>query len=183
MDFVGNTTDPVIQPTDVILVFNFHINYLLFYYMIFILVMFIIFESLSFFILHIILKILKRNIQSYSAQTLKLHRQFSLLLGAQFLSPFIYLFIPVIGAIIGMLRKEQLNKLAVEMFIFGVIFYGYSNSVITVVFVTPFRRHFLDVFIFSWLRPLLEIVRFQNYITPTAVNSAPTWVVTQNNRV
>lgn len=152
-------------------------------YVICVLCIFIILEIFMLFVIYLILKILRRNIHAYTAQTLKLHRQFSLLLGAQFLSPLIYVFAPVVAAVIAMLVGVKPNKLVVQISIFGIIFYGCTNSILSVGFVTPFRKHFLYVISFSWLKSLLKTVRFPGCCVSSAVQDMPTMVNTPNHRV
>lgn len=132
---------------------------------------------------YLILKTLGKNVHSYSEDILELHRKFSLLLGAQFLSSFVYLFIPVFAAITANVIFNRSNKLVVQIFLFGIIFYGFTNSLLSIIFISSYRKHFIKFVSFSWLKPLLGICGFQSCCMSNAVGNAPTMVVTTNNPV
>jgi hypothetical protein len=51
---------------------------------------------------------------------------------------------------------------AVEIGLFGMLLYGLTNSALTILFVTPFRRHAADTFIYWWLLPILKYLNLYN---------------------
>jgi hypothetical protein len=127
-------------------------------------VTFLISEVLSFLLLFLILKILRKKAELYENNIFRLHMDFSLLIGAQIITPFVLIFLPVVLCIYAVLKRIiAKNELVVEMGILGISAYGLSNSLLTIAFIGPYKRHFLDVIVF----PLLKLLRLRNNPTTT----------------
>jgi hypothetical protein len=91
-----------------------------------------------------------------------MHRQFILLLASQILSPICYVAIPFFAGTVAAVTSLKPNKLVIQLALLAIIFYGSSNSLLTIVFIGPFRKHFLNVIVFPWLKPLLRFMGFKN---------------------
>jgi hypothetical protein len=148
-------------------------------YMGLVLIIFVISECLCFILLVLILKALRRNLHTFSEHTYRMHIQFTYCLALQILSPLLYIFVPVCAGIITALNALRPTKLLVEISFLCIIFYGLSNSLLTIVFVSPYRKHFLNVVIFSWLKPVLRVIGCKNS-TSTRVQVLPPTLVTPN---
>jgi hypothetical protein len=120
------------------------------------------FEIFSFCLFYLIFNTLKQNSHIYSANTYSMHIQFTLMLAAQLLSPFVYVFLPVAIGIIYIICGMRPSEISIQIGLIGIIGYGLSNSLITVGFVSVYRTHFLNVFIFSWLKRLRKIFSSHN---------------------
>jgi hypothetical protein len=172
-----NKTNPIYKEGDLFISFNV-IGSQFYKLTIIVITMFGFSEILSLSLICLILKTLKRNSRVFSRQTYKLYFQLTLLLAAQLASPLICVFIPVIICLIAVLNRIEANNLIVQMGLLGIVLYGLLNSLLTIIFISAYRRHFLDVFIFPWLKPLL---RLKNRSTP--VQELQTPVFTRNEGV
>jgi hypothetical protein len=55
-----------------------------------------------------------------------------------------------------------ISDFEVEIGFLCLLFYGSTNSMLTILFVTPFRRHAADTFVFWWLMPILKCLKLYN---------------------
>lgn len=139
-------------------------------YVISVLVIFVISEIICLILFVLILKNLRRHSAKFSPQTYRLHLTFTLLLGCQLLSPIIYMFVPIFMGILATLFRIQPKKYLVDISLLCIMFYGLSNTALMIGFISPYQKHFLSVFIFPWLKPLLKIVKFKSSSTSTRVH-------------
>jgi hypothetical protein len=61
-----------------------------------------------------------------------MHIQFSLLLGAQLLSPIFFILLPIIGAVACYLLKTGTTDFQNQLGILSIVAYGASNSLLTI---------------------------------------------------
>jgi hypothetical protein len=167
----NNNTDIAtfgIKPNDLILLFDAwnpsFVNFLLVC-----LVFIICLEILAAVLLYLIITTLGQNSASFSPNTYKLHRQFSLLLISQLLCPIICICLPFGALTIVMWIRIVPTKLAGEIGLIAILIYGLSNSLLTIAFVTPYKRHFLD--------SLSKICKFHTLNMPTQVQPSPPIIV------
>jgi hypothetical protein len=106
---------------------------------------FIVVECICFTLLYAILRNLKKNINSFSENTLRLQRQLTLLLFAQFLSPLLYIFVPVFICIFVILNDLGLSEFSVQVGMLEIECYAFMNSLLTIQFISPYRKHFISV--------------------------------------
>jgi hypothetical protein len=152
---------------------------ILYKYMGLVLIIFVISECLCFILLFLIVKALRRNLHTFSKHTYRMHVQFTCCLASQILSPLLYIFVPVCAGIITALNSLKPTKLLVDISLLCIIFYGLSNSLLTIVFVSPYRKYFLNVLIFPWLKPVLRVIGCKNS-TSTRVQVLRATIVTAN---
>jgi hypothetical protein len=138
---------------DVILIFRFgppsiH-NFLVFVF-----VLFLIFEIVSCHLIFLICNMLRKNSHSLSRQTYKLQIQIISLLTAQVLTPLFWMFFPVVSVICIVLFQIITTKGVAETLTIAIMLYGFTNSLLTISFVGHYRRHFLDSIVFRLLRLL-----------------------------
>lgn len=175
----ADRTDPQIKPEDIVIFFDFW-SPALYKYIILVLVISVISQNISLTLVVLTLKNLRTYSHKFSRQTYRMHVQFTILLGCQLLSPIIYIFVPLSMGIAATLFLLKPKKILLDVSFLGIAFYGLSNSLLSIAFISPYRRHFLDVFIFPWLKPLLKIVGFQSSSTSTQVQILSPTIVTPN---
>jgi hypothetical protein len=130
--------------------------------------MFTLVELLCILLLFLTLRTLKTNSGVFSTHTYKLHLQVDLnskllilaikltvLLGAELLIPFVFIFVPVVIAIVSIICGYIPTELEIQIGTLELIFYGMANCLLTIIFIQPFRTHFNKTFILFWLMPLL----------------------------
>jgi hypothetical protein len=49
--------------------------------------------------------------------------------------------------------------------ILGLALYGATNSLLTIIFIGPYREHFNQTFIFWWLCPLLTSIGLSHWVS------------------
>jgi hypothetical protein len=157
-----------IKPNDVILFFDAW-NPIFFYFSSFILVGMIGLEIVSVVLLYLILTTLRKKSSSFSAKTYRLHRQFTLLLISQLLCPIIFIGLPIAAGIITILGHVLPTKLAGEIGLITILVYGLSNSLLTITFIAPYQKHFLD--------SLSKIFRLNNSSPSTQVQPVASTIV------
>lgn len=169
-----NKTTPRIQPYDTVVYIDIGKAHF-FKFCCLILVMFSVSEMLCIFLIYLILTTLRDNTAVFSGNTHKLHMQLTLLLATQvrlrnffrlyilvvqLLTPFVCIFGPLIACIIATLLRAPVTELATQLGLLGFVFYGFANSLLTIVFVSPYRAHCSSTFILPWLRPLMTKTGF-----------------------
>jgi hypothetical protein len=174
-----NKTDPIIKASDVIVFFDVR-NTRFQLFAVTVLLIFLASQILSFTLIYFILKILRQNSQSFTRQTYKLQIQLALLLLAQLLTPILYVFLPVFGTIVITLLQVNANRFSVQIGLLGIMVYGLSNCLLTIGFIGNYRRHFLDTFIFPWLRPLSRFFGFKQSTVVTNLQHMHLYSVTRH---
>ncbi|CAD5220339.1 unnamed protein product [Bursaphelenchus xylophilus] len=96
-------------------------------------------EFISFGCVFMILHELEAKKESFSSITYKLHRQLTIALGAQLLTPFIFIIFPVTLGILATYNYWSVNESYSQFFVISIDFYGAANSLITLYFVKPYR--------------------------------------------
>lgn len=166
----ADKTNPPIKPDDMVIFLDFT-SPSLFKYVILVFVIFVSCEIICLILFVLILKNLRLYSHTFSRTTHRLNFQFTILLGCQLLSPIIYIFFPVFIGIAATLFSFKPTKILVDISFLGIAFYGLSNSYLTIGFISPYRKHFLNFFIFPWLRPLLKMVGFKISSTSTSTST------------
>jgi hypothetical protein len=163
-----------IKANDVILLFDpWHPLFLLF--SAFLLVGMIGLEIISVVLLYLIITSLRKKSASFTSNTYRLHIQFSVLLISQLLCPLIFIGLSLTLCIIYMFVQISSTRLAGEIGLIGLLLYGLSNSLITIAFVTPYRKHLLN--------SLSKIFRLNTTNSSTQVQSAPSTIVIRFQKV
>lgn len=72
--------------------------------------------------------------------------------GAQISAPLVFLFVPVAADVICYYLLIQASRTVIELAIGGIVVYGFFNCSITVFLITPYRNHFYNTFVPSFLK-------------------------------
>ncbi|KAI1732360.1 serpentine type 7TM GPCR chemoreceptor srh domain-containing protein [Ditylenchus destructor] len=102
--------------------------------------LFAVYEIISFVAAWSILRILRENSMYFSAKTYTMHLQLTVLLFGQLLTPVICNVLPICIVLMGMLVGYKLDRWAIQLFILTLAIYAPANSLMTILFVTPYRR-------------------------------------------
>jgi hypothetical protein len=132
------------------------------YFLYSLLFLFAFIEILSLILIYLTLSTLKANNKKLSKNTLKLHKQLTLLLAFEFISPLLLIIVPLSTQIFGAIINEFSSR-EITRFLFILIgMYGLTNPILTILFIGFYRTHFVDTFIF----PLLKIIGI-GHLLPT----------------
>jgi hypothetical protein len=131
-------------------------------------------EILSGILIYQILRTLKSKTTKFSATTLRIHRQFTLLLAAEFITPLVLVTAPLsIHLVRVLVFNEFPPRVVTQIILIFIGFYGLANGFSTIFFITPYRIHFLKAFVFPLLNLILELLK----ITSTSSNQV-VWATT-----
>jgi hypothetical protein len=83
---------------------------------------------------------------------------------SQLLTPFIFLFLPVVVCIFAVLMGVPADILTTHIGHLGLVTYGLANSLLTVGFIGPYRLHFYKNFVLIWLKPLLTLLSLSHLL-------------------
>ena len=90
-------------------------------------------------------KALRNNSTKFSRKTYRMHVQFTALLVAQFVAPFVFMIGPVLWNLyrgyIDYVGKPPVQKPFGDFLITMITLYGAVNTILSLVFIAPFRRH------------------------------------------
>jgi len=100
---------------------------------------FLFYEALSLALALRIMHILRTNMHLYSERTYKLHMRLTLLLIAQLLAPLVLIGLPVCSAMVMFILGLPVTKQLRQMGIVMLALYASVNSLLILLFVTPFR--------------------------------------------
>ncbi|KAI1697834.1 serpentine type 7TM GPCR chemoreceptor srh domain-containing protein [Ditylenchus destructor] len=100
---------------------------------------FVLVELLCFVMAYFIIKILRKNVHLYSKHTYRIQIQLTVLLIVQLASPIIFFMAPVIYALLSGLLGSAITTSG-DIGIIFLCLYALSNSLLTVLFITPYRR-------------------------------------------
>uniref|UniRef100_A0AC34Q3Y5 Uncharacterized protein n=1 Tax=Panagrolaimus sp. JU765 TaxID=591449 RepID=A0AC34Q3Y5_9BILA len=92
----------------------------------------------------VILRTLKKNAANFSAKTYKLHQQLTILLILQLLTPIIFFIVPISASIFAMIFNLKYQKPADDIGFIFFSLYSSSNSSLTIIFVSPYRKFTWD---------------------------------------
>ncbi|KAI1702072.1 serpentine type 7TM GPCR chemoreceptor srh domain-containing protein [Ditylenchus destructor] len=125
-------------------------------------------EIICFLTAFFIVRILRKNAHNFSTKTYMIQLQLTFLLIAQLVAPIVFILVPVIYAIYAGLSLNLVGQAAGDMGIIFLSLYALNNSLLTILFVAPYRRYTLRK-----LGPIFGIFgrRFRKSITQEA-NSA-----------
>ncbi|CAD5230266.1 unnamed protein product [Bursaphelenchus xylophilus] len=124
---------------------------------IFIFVGFFVAEFTSIGFVFVLLKMLESRKESFSVMTYKLHRQLTVALGVQLLTPFLFIILPVTYGIIRTYWQDitaEQGRLIIDF----IELYGASNSLVTLYFIKPYRT-----FLITKFKPILRLLTCGNY--------------------
>lgn len=105
-------------------------------------------EVFSILMVFIILRTLRQKASKFSKYTLKLHFQFTLLLALQLAVPFLIVILPVSVRLIKTFMGDVPPKFAIQLGYILISCYGLINSLLTLIFIGPFRDHFKQCLMF-----------------------------------
>ncbi|KAI6177858.1 hypothetical protein M3Y97_00953000 [Aphelenchoides bicaudatus] len=105
---------------------------------------FLLSESISVGCVWVILRMLKKNSASYSKNTYRLHRQFTILLAVQLTLPVLLILLPVAIALVLGLLGVSLSNFSTQIGFAIFSSYAFLNSMLTIMFITPYREDFKD---------------------------------------
>ncbi|CAD5220361.1 unnamed protein product [Bursaphelenchus xylophilus] len=108
---------------------------------IFVFVGFFIFEVVSIVIIFVVLRQLEEKKSSFSKETYRLHKQLTVALGVQLLTPFLHIVAPFTLFLIFNYPYGTMSYATGTLFIMYIELYGTSNSVITLYMVKPYRAY------------------------------------------
>lgn len=148
------------------------------YYMFTILALFLASEVFCVILIYLILSVLRQKTSKFSKATIKLHFQFTFLLAFQLMTPLLLVMVPVSICLIKAMQNEFNPREATQLGLLIIGFYGLVNSLYTILFVTPYRQHFLHNVIYPWLKPLLFKLHL-SYLLPRRKES---WTTTKQPR-
>ncbi|KAI1709761.1 serpentine type 7TM GPCR chemoreceptor srh domain-containing protein [Ditylenchus destructor] len=92
----------------------------------------------------VIIKILRRNVRAYSKKTYKIQIQLTFLLIIQLLSPIVFLMVPILYPGINGLAVHGTSEATGDLTVIFLSLYALNNPVLTIMFVTPYRRYTLS---------------------------------------
>ncbi|KAI1731207.1 serpentine type 7TM GPCR chemoreceptor srh domain-containing protein [Ditylenchus destructor] len=101
---------------------------------------FVIVELICFVMAYFIIRILRKNAHLYSKRTYKIQIQLTALLIVQLASPIIFFMAPVVYALLSGLLGNAITTSG-DIGIIFLCLYALSNSLLTILFITPYRRH------------------------------------------
>jgi hypothetical protein len=73
-------------------------------------------------------------------------------------------FLPVGVCIIAMLIEKPATKYASDFGLIGLAIYGTANSLLTITFVSPYRKYTFEKLVSPWLMPLLTRLHLKNHL-------------------
>ncbi|CAD5220343.1 unnamed protein product [Bursaphelenchus xylophilus] len=86
-----------------------------------------------------ILKELQSKKDKFSKRTYQLHRQLTIALGAQLLTPILFILLPFLAILFILYINAYSSKLPGRIIIICFELYGFANSAITIYFIKPYR--------------------------------------------
>ncbi|KAI1709767.1 serpentine type 7TM GPCR chemoreceptor srh domain-containing protein [Ditylenchus destructor] len=126
-------------------------------------------EFLCFLMAYFIVRVLRKNARNFSKKTYLIQLQLTFLLIAQLASPIVFFLVPVVYALYAALAGNSLSLSTGDIGIIFLTLYALSNSLLTILFVTPYRRYTL-----RRLGPILGLFgrRFRQSIIQEASSAA-----------
>ncbi|KAI1706540.1 serpentine type 7TM GPCR chemoreceptor srh domain-containing protein [Ditylenchus destructor] len=125
--------------TSVAIVFDGHSTYVQVFFII-VFGLFTFYEVISFAIAWSILYTLRQNSQYFSPKTYKMHRQLTFLLIGQLLTPIICNILPISLIVLSIVADFRIASWNVQLMILTMTLYAPVNSLMTIHFVTPYRK-------------------------------------------
>ncbi|KAI1706542.1 serpentine type 7TM GPCR chemoreceptor str domain-containing protein [Ditylenchus destructor] len=104
-------------------------------------VLFFLYEVISFAIAWSILYTLRQNSQYFSVKTYKMHRQLTLLLIGQLLTPIMCIVLPMSILLVSVLFNFRIAGWNNDVIMLTQALYASVNSLMTILFVTPYRKY------------------------------------------
>ncbi|CAD5220365.1 unnamed protein product [Bursaphelenchus xylophilus] len=148
-----NATKPVLSKNPIMFTDPNNVHAL--YTVLFVVIGFLIAESVSFVTVFFLLRILESKKASFSKATYKLHRQLLIALAVQLLTPFLFIMLPVTYGIYLIYPVIRVDSFTAGLIINYIELYGTSNSIVTLYFIKPYRTYLKEKF--------LQIVRVVSF--------------------
>lgn len=138
-DYVGvlrshGKTIPDFRPDEVIIIIKIEIPLFRAFTSVF-LTLFALSEIFCILLLIMTFSKLRENVSKFSKNTYRLHIQFTVLLGAQFLTPLVLIFGPIALFTVEMVTDVTFIELVTQIGLIGLLVYGLTNQLLTIVFV------------------------------------------------
>ncbi|CAD5220351.1 unnamed protein product [Bursaphelenchus xylophilus] len=134
---------------------------------VFVFVGFFIFEVVSISVVIVVLRQLEEKKASFSPETYRLHKQLTVALGVQLLTPFLHIVAPFTLFLLFNYPYGTMSYATGTLFIMYIELYGTSNSVITLYMVKPYRVYLKSKFM-AFIR-LITIGKYGNEPEPIMV--------------
>jgi hypothetical protein len=129
----------------------------------------------------VVLFILIRKSVHFSKETYRLHLQFSSLLAAQFVTPLLFIIVPVIYYLIFVIILGGQSKREITQLTFACLtVYGATNSLLTISFVGVYRKYTYNKFIEPVWRRIKKIL--PNHTEVTNIQNTQGCVTVSNLR-
>jgi hypothetical protein len=143
-------------------------------YVMTVVLLFALMEVLSGVLIYQILKTLDIKNTKFSATTLRLHKQLTILLLAEFITPLVLVTAPLSVHLVRVLVFNEFSaRVVTQIILIFIGFYGLTNALCTIFFITPYRIHFLKAFVFPLLNLILKFLK----ISPVSSNQV-VWATT-----
>lgn len=91
------------------------------------------------------------------------------------------MFVPIVAGTLAIFLLAVATEFQVELGFLGLIIYGLANSILTVLFIVPFRRHAFKTLVCWWLKPILKCLKLDNLIQERRATMVKTPVFYNNN--
>ncbi|KAI1704699.1 serpentine type 7TM GPCR chemoreceptor srh domain-containing protein [Ditylenchus destructor] len=98
-------------------------------------------EIVCFIIAFVIVRMLRCNAHIFSKKTYKIHLQLTILLVVQLISPILFIAIPVCSSLLYSLFDQPIPTVIGDILMLALSFNATANSLLTICFVTPYRRY------------------------------------------
>ncbi|KAH7707215.1 hypothetical protein AAVH_25566 [Aphelenchoides avenae] len=101
-------------------------------------------EAVSFGVVYVIIRTLRAHSASFSAKTYRMHLQLTVLLLVQLCSPVVFLIFPIIHTIYDVFTDNEITPTTGRIGFMLLSMYASLNSMLTLFFVTPYRRYTVE---------------------------------------
>ncbi|KAI1696731.1 serpentine type 7TM GPCR chemoreceptor srh domain-containing protein [Ditylenchus destructor] len=142
-------------------------------------------EFVCFIIAFIILRMLRRNAHCFSKKTYKIHLHLTILLVVQLVSPILFIATPVCLSLICMFFAFPIPVVIGDILMLALSFYATANSLLTICFVTPYRRYtkaLLQRIVCKSKKPIQPVERIYIARIFVLMNMSPAMKIRLRNR-
>ncbi|KAI1693079.1 serpentine type 7TM GPCR chemoreceptor srh domain-containing protein [Ditylenchus destructor] len=133
------------------------------------------FSVICLLIIFAILRALRKNAHTFSKKTYKIHLQLTILLIVQLICPVVFVILPtgvsLIFALSGYFTPQGFGVVLGHVFMIAISFYGTANSILTMFFVKPYRRHtksLLQKILCPFIKPQSRIADYDHTVNANA---------------
>jgi len=120
-------------------------------------------EAVCFAMGYTIVRVLRQNAHCFTARTYRMHMQLTVLVALQLASPVLYIVLPIsMVCLYSVFYCQRLSLTAGQVGITAMALYATNNSLLTLCFVTPYRRYTMKKMrkiVLSLMGPTLRLCR------------------------